>query len=112
MAARRFSVAFLLVSSFLATGQTLRVDPELAKIVREVRAEDSGTEAMDFLIGVYRTDRWADFSAFQESARYLQKAMTQIGLDQVELLSAPADGVTQFGFWTMPLAWDVKEAKL
>ena len=112
MAARRFSLAFLVITSFLSSGQTLRVDPELAKAISAIRAEDSGTEAMDFLTGVYRTDHWGNFAAFQESARYLQKTMTRIGLDQVELLSAPADGVTQFGFWTMPLAWDVKEAKL
>ncbi|HZQ54585.1 MAG TPA: M28 family peptidase [Bryobacteraceae bacterium] len=112
MAATRFSLAILLLTALLSFGQTLRVDPELAKTISAIRAEDSGTEAMDFLTGVYRTDHWSNFAAFQESARYLQKTMTQIGLEQVELLSAPADGVTQFGFWTMPLAWDVKEAKL
>ena len=30
----------------------------------------------------------------------------------MELLGAPADGVTQVGYWTMPLAWDVKSARL
>ncbi|MBI1896466.1 MAG: M28 family peptidase [Acidobacteria bacterium] len=38
--------------------------------------------------------------------------MREIGLSKVELVSTPADGVTQFGFWTMPLAWDVKQARL
>ena len=38
--------------------------------------------------------------------------MTEAGLQNVEVLGAPADGVTQFGFWTEPLAWDAKEARL
>src|SRR5262245_27220262 len=38
--------------------------------------------------------------------------MRSIGLQDVELLSAPADGVTQIGYWTMPLAWDASSARL
>ncbi|MBV8828099.1 MAG: M28 family peptidase [Acidobacteriaceae bacterium] len=106
------SSLFLLIDSHGSSAQTLRVDPELTKTIREVRAEVSGTEAMDFLIGVYRTDRWANFAKFQESAQYLGNTIREIGLSNVESLSAPADGVTQYGFWTMPLAWDVKQAKL
>ena len=93
-------------------GQTLKVDPELIRTVREIRAENSGAEAMEFMIGVYQTDRWADFAHFQQTALYLEKTMRGIGLSKVESLPAPADGVTQFGFWTMPLAWDVKAARL
>src|SRR5581483_2416959 len=103
---------FLLQGTSSLCAQTLRVDPELAKTIREVRAEDNGAEAMDFLTGVYRTDRWANFAKFQETAQYLQETMKEIGLSDVESLSAPADGVSQFGFWTMPLAWDVKQASL
>ncbi|HZS53173.1 MAG TPA: M28 family peptidase [Bryobacteraceae bacterium] len=103
---------FLLQGTSSLCAQTLRVDPELAKTIREVRAEDNGAEAMDFLTGVYRTDRWANFAKFQETAQYLQETMKAIGLSDVESLSAPADGVSQFGFWTMPLAWDVKQASL
>ncbi|MHB8656097.1 MAG: hypothetical protein ACYDA9_19740 [Terriglobia bacterium] len=33
-------------------------------------------------------------------------------MKNVELLAAPADGVTQAGFWTMPLAWEAKSARL
>src|SRR5581483_3572352 len=119
MTDRKFKVVFgamvlllLLVDPLASSAQTLRVDPELAKTIREVRTETSGVEAMDFLIGVYRTDRWADFAKFQESAQFLEKTMREIGLSDVQSLSAPADGVTQYGFWTMPLAWDVKQAKL
>ena len=119
MAARKTEVVtgilsflLLLINSLGLAGQTLRVDPELAKTIHEVRTEVSGTEAMDYLVGVYRTDRWANFAKFQESAQYLRETISEIGLSNVESRSAPADGVTQYGFWTMPLAWDVKEAKL
>lgn len=109
---RDAGVLCLLLMPLALRAQTLKVDPELAKTVREIRAEDSGAEAMEFLIGVYRTDRWADFARFQQTADYLEKTMRDIGLSKVESEPAPADGVTQYGFWTMPLAWDVKRAKL
>jgi hypothetical protein len=38
--------------------------------------------------------------------------MRDIGLEQVETVRPPADGVTQVGYWTMPLAWDVTSARL
>ncbi|MDQ6676573.1 MAG: M28 family peptidase, partial [Acidobacteriota bacterium] len=43
---------------------------------------------------------------------YLESTMRQIGLKQVEIVNAPADGATQVGYWTEPLAWDVKSATL
>src|SRR5262249_56852853 len=52
------------------------------------------------------------FPKFQETADYLARIMKEVGLQDVELLDAPADGVSQFGYWTMPLAWDVTHAKL
>jgi len=112
MNARKWGAICVLLIPITGWGQTLKVDPQLAKTVHEIRAENSGAEAMEFLIGVYRTDRWADFAHFQQTARYLEKTMRDIGLSKVESLPAPADGVTQYGFWTMPLAWDVKAARL
>ena len=112
MNVRKWGAICVLLIPITGWGQTLKVDPQLAKTVHEIRAENSGAEAMEFMIGVYRTDRWADFAHFQQTARYLEKTMRDIGLSKVESLPAPADGVTQYGFWTMPLAWDVKAARL
>jgi hypothetical protein len=61
---------------------------------------------------VYSTDRWFTFPKFQQTAEYLKQAMTDAGLQKVELLGAPADGVTQAGYWTEPMAWDAKQARL
>lgn len=103
---------FLLLLSVPACAQSLRTDPQLSKLIQKIRAGVNGNEALDFVVRLHEADRWGSFAKFQESALYLQKTMNNIGLRNVELDSAPADGVTQFGFWTMPLAWDVKQATL
>ncbi len=77
-----------------------------------IRSGVKPDEAMEYMRHVYSTDRWFTFPKFQQTAEYLKQAMTQAGLENVEVLGATADGVTQFGFWTEPLAWDVKQAKL
>jgi hypothetical protein len=108
----RRGAALLLLLTFCSAAQNLRTDPQLVRLIGEIRGEVKGSEALDFDSRQHETDRWANFSKFQETAEYLRRTMSAIGLKNVELLSAPADGVTQFGFWTMPLAWDVKEARL
>jgi len=81
-------------------------------VLGDVRSGVKPDEAMAYMRRVYSTDRWFTFPKFQETAEYLKQAMTEAGLQNVEVLSAPADGVTQFGFWTEPLAWDAKHARL
>jgi hypothetical protein len=81
-------------------------------VLDQVRTGVKPEEAMTYMREVYSTDRWFTFSKFQQTAEYLKQAMTEAGLQNVEVLGAPADGVTQFGFWTEPLAWDVKQARL
>jgi hypothetical protein len=103
---------FLITVPCLGIAQTLRTDPQLQKLVQDVRAEVNPGEAMDYMFRVYATDRWFTFPKFQETAECLQGAMKAIGLSKVELVATPADGVTQYGFWTMPLSWDVKNAVL
>ena len=111
----RFVSSLLITASFFAprgAAQTLQPDPQLTNIIESIRSGVNGSEALDFVLRIYERDRWANFAKFQESAAYIQHTMTDIGLRNVELGSAPADGVSQFGFWTMPLAWDVKGARL
>src|SRR2546428_2899651 len=86
--------------------------PNLELVVQTIRSEVRPGQAMDFVRHVYATDRWFTFPKFQETAAYLSHTMGEIGLENVELLGAPADGVTQVGFWTEPLAWDAKSARL
>ena len=61
---------------------------------------------------VYASDRYFTFPRFHATAEYLKNRMQEAGLSGVELVETPADGVTQVGYWTMPMAWDVKSARL
>jgi hypothetical protein len=61
---------------------------------------------------IWATDRWFTFPKFEETARNVAAIMRRAGLEDVEIGSPPADGVTQGGFWTMPLAWDAKAGTL
>jgi Peptidase family M28 len=101
-----------LILAFLSAAQPALADPQLDSVIRELRSEVRANEAMDHMYRVYETDRWFTFPKFQETVEYLRKAMSAAGLADVELVSPPADGVTQYGYWTMPLAWDVKQATL
>jgi hypothetical protein len=81
-------------------------------VIAEIQSDLRPEEAMDTMRAVYSTDRWFTFAKFGETAEYLQGVMRGIGLENAEVVQAPADGVTQVGFWTMPLAWDVKSGRL
>jgi len=58
---------------------------------------------MEVMRKVYASDRYFTFPRFQATAEYLKQQMQAIDLKDVEIVDAPADGVTQVGFWTMPL---------
>ena len=85
---------------------------KLPALLDLIRAEWKPDAAMAHMRKVYSTDRYFTFPKFQETARYLETSMREIGLQQVETVQAPADGKTQVGFWTEPLAWDAKSATL
>ena len=84
----------------------------LDKILEQLKSEVREEQALRTMRRVWETDRWFTFPMIEETARYLESAMRDAGLQQVQILNAPADGVTQAGYWTMPLAWDVHEARL
>jgi len=84
----------------------------LKDILQEIRPEIQPDEAMDFVRHIYSTDRWFTFQKFMETTEYLRSTMVGIGLERVEQLGVPADGTSQFGYWTEPLAWDATEARL
>lgn len=81
-------------------------------IAAAVNPAVDATRSMETMRRVYSTDRWFTFPKFEETATYLKQRLEQSGLQHVEIGGAAADGRTQAGFWTMPLAWDVKSARL
>ena len=68
----------------------------------------NSTQAMSDVQAIWENDRWFTFPKFEETAKNVAAMMRRAGLEDVEIGNAPADGVTQAGFWTEPLAWDVK----
>src|SRR6266851_4865414 len=82
--------AVLLLVLPIALGAQVNVENVLDQVRSEVKPE----QAMDYMRHVYSTDRWFTFPKFQQTAEYLKQAMTDAGLQKVELLGAPADGIT------------------
>ena len=87
-------------------------NPDLPALIGQIAKNVQPGEAMGLMRDVYSSDRWFTFPRFHKTAEYLRGRMTALGLKDVEIVEAPADGTTQVGFWTMPLAWDVKSARL
>jgi hypothetical protein len=87
-------------------------DAGFTRLVQQIGSAVDSDRAMQAMRLVWETDRWFTFPKFRETAEYFNAAMTAAGLRDVELLEAPADGVSKAGYWTMPLAWDVKQARL
>ena len=67
--------------------------PPLPAIIEQVRSKVDSTRAMGYVRQVWETDRWFTFPKFQETAQMLKDTREKIGLQDVELLGAPADGV-------------------
>jgi hypothetical protein len=87
-------------------------EPSLQTVIDQVRRGYRSGEAMQAMSDVYASDRYFTFPRFHETAEYLKNWMQKAGLSNVELVETPADGVSQVGYWTMPLAWDAKSAHL
>ena len=85
---------------------------DLTSVIEAIRREVRPDSAMADMRQVYATDRFFTFAAFQKTASYLHGSMRRSGLQAVEIVHPPADGKTQFGFWTMPLAWEATSARL
>lgn len=84
----------------------------LTELLTTLRGEVNGDKALGDVKTIWETDRWFTFPKFEETARNVATIMRRAGLEDVEIGNPPADGVTQAGYWTMPLAWDVKVGTL
>jgi hypothetical protein len=113
MGEARENLRALLLAFFLTQAMWPATDDaSFARLVQQIGSSVEPDHAMQKMRRLWETDRWFTFPKFRENAEYLKAAMTAAGLREVELLEAPADGVSRAGYWTMPLAWDVKEAQL
>ncbi len=84
----------------------------LSGLLTLLRAEANPAQAVADVQTIWNTDRWFTFPKFEETAANVADIMRRAGLEDVEIGRPPADGVSQGGFWTLPLAWDVKVGTL
>jgi hypothetical protein len=84
----------------------------VSKLLDVLKEETTTEQALRDVRTIWETDRWFTFPKFEETARNVAAIMRRAGLEDVEIGKPPADGVTQGGFWTLPLAWDVKVGTL
>ena len=84
----------------------------LSGLLALLRTETDPAQAVRDVTTIWETDRWFTFPKFEETAKNVADIMRRAGLEDVEIGRPPADGVTQGGFWTLPLAWDVSVGTL
>src|ERR1700704_3015561 len=85
---------FVILTLLLGSAWALTSSPDLAQLMDAIRSEMHPDQAMGFMQRVYSTDRWFTYPKFQETAEFLKSTMKDIGLKNVELLAAPADGTS------------------
>ena len=84
----------------------------LTPLAHTILQQIDANRAMETMRHTYATDRWFTFTKFEETALYLKSRLEGSGLRDVQIGGGKADGQTQVGYWTMPLAWDAKSATL
>src|SRR5262245_32684900 len=102
-------LVLLTAAQLFAQGRGARTSPSpLTKLLDTLRGATQPDQALRDVRTMWETDRWFNFPKFEETAKNVAAIMKRAGLEDVEIGNPPADGVTQGGFWTLPLAWDVK----
>jgi hypothetical protein len=105
---KRLSLLFAIIVACLTSSLAFSQTPvSVTSLLRTLRESVDVDQAMRDMKAMWDTDRWFTFPKFEETAKNVAAMMKRAGLEDVEIDNPPADGVTQAGFWTMPLAWDV-----
>src|SRR2546430_4827081 len=93
-------------------GGAARSPSPLTRLLQTLSETVTPDQAVRDVRTIWETDRWFTFPKFEETARNVAAIIRRAGLEAVKIGNPPADGVTQGGYWTMPLAWDVKVGTL
>src|SRR3954451_14728091 len=102
------AAVILLLTTVLGAQKRASVSPSpVTKLLKMLLEEAKPDQATRDVRAIWETDRWFTFPKFEETAKNVAGIMRRAGLEEVEIGNAPADGVTQAGFWNEPLAWDV-----
>lgn len=84
----------------------------LTSLLRTLLTSVDPDQAKRDVLTLWGNDRWFTFPKFEETAKNAEAILRRAGLDDIEVGYPPADGVTQVGYWTEPLAWDVHTGTL
>src|SRR3954466_12902027 len=104
------AAALLLIAVSITSAQYRGRAPEngaVTKLLQILKQEARPEQAHKDVETIWETDRWFTFPKFEETAKNVAAIIKRAGLEEVEIGNAPADGITQAGFWTEPMAWDV-----
>ncbi|MFC1552502.1 hypothetical protein ACFL6P_08065 [Candidatus Latescibacterota bacterium] len=82
------------------------------ELIEVIQNSITGNKARDYASRMWQYDKWSTLPMWQNTAREVRTIMLERGFDEAEIVDTPADGVTQFGTWTNPIGWDVKQATL
>jgi hypothetical protein len=85
---------------------------DLDAVMKTVVSRVSGNRGRDYTMRLWQHDKWNTLPAWKRTAREALAIMRERGLDEAETVETPADGKTQYGTWTNPVGWDVKQATL
>ena len=107
---KRPALFLLIIATSLSAQNRAPAPSPVTQLLQSLREAANPDQAARDVRTIWETDRWFTFPKFEETAKNVAAIMRRAGLEDVEIGAPPADGVTQGGFWTMPLAWDVKWA--
>ncbi len=85
---------------------------DMDELIGVIQREVSGNRARDYTMRIWQYDKWYTIPMMKKAAREAQTIMMERGFDEAEIVETPTDGVTQYGTWTNPVGWDVKQATL
>ena len=83
-------------------------DPLWKAVAPHLCAERMQADVAEF----FALSRWSSFDKINALAKLIAAKMSEVGLCDVRLIEAPADGKTAYGGWVMPKAYDVQAARL
>lgn len=83
-----------------------------APIWNAVRSHLSAERMQADIAEFFEFSRWSSFDKINGMAQRIADKMEAAGMEEVRLIEFPADGVTAYGGWVMPRAYDVHEARL
>jgi len=106
-------ITCLLIASFAASAATAdlrELVPET--VLKQIAAETSGVEAKRNLDTITLQHRMRASNQFDQATAHIVARLESYGLDDVEVLTYPADGETMFGTQKSRPVWDVRFAEL